>query len=678
MKIGGNLFSLMIVYLSKKESSVLYQGCRSKCKEISLGSGKSSRQDQNFRSVQSNVAEPVNVFVDSGTQINIISSSMNKKITRVMLVEATSVTILSGVPGTNVLIHGVAKYTVEDIPVELCTHLVYAFAILDPKTLLAKQHDSWLDNDLKNYDKFVQLKKKNPGMKVLLGLGGWNDSRSNKYSELVAHPGHRHKFVKEVVKLLLHHGFDGLDLDWEYPGYEGNHTDKAGNYTIYLVEFDQTFRFVKLSINLKKDPGFTLQSRQGKCDKIRQERAHQLLSIWTGQTPAVCDFASTTAKKGAPAHKLVMGVPFYGRSWTLAGSNNLPGAAARGAGREGTYVKASGNMAFFECCLAHKKEGWTKVNGEGGPYLIKGDQWVGYDDVDAVVRKAEYAVSRGLAGVMVWDVATDDFGNYCGLGNNPLLTAIVTTLKKSEDKTGGGCEHGEPPPSSQPSLRIPPSEERTEGVRNLKDGKEDTTSHDRDTNIIDGIDATGKKSYLEKVNNDINTYNTTTDPPYPWLLWPFFRKSSQSEDSTVSPTPSSWPYTHSSTSSFSSPPNSQSSFSPFHFHSQSHPPSSPSSFNLKFTTTASPTFFVSSSATSSSAAAAAAVWFAECNALGFAADPVSCYTFYRCTNHYAYKFDCPGGLLWNQDQTTCDWPHSVQCILPLIKPNIHRFLPPKS
>ncbi|XP_069937009.1 chitinase-3-like protein 1, partial [Cherax quadricarinatus] len=60
---------------------------------------------------------------------------------------------------------GVAKYTVEDIPVELCTHLVYAFAILDPKTLLAKQHDSWLDNDLKNYDKFVQLKKKNPGMK---------------------------------------------------------------------------------------------------------------------------------------------------------------------------------------------------------------------------------------------------------------------------------------------------------------------------------------------------------------------------------------------------------------------------------------------------------------------------------------------------------------------------------
>lgn len=50
-----------------------------------------------------------------------------------------------------------------------------------------------------------------------------------------------------------------------------------------------------------------------------------------------------------------MGVPLYGRSWTLAGPENFPGAAARGAGRAGRHIKASGNMAFFECCLAHQK-----------------------------------------------------------------------------------------------------------------------------------------------------------------------------------------------------------------------------------------------------------------------------------------------------------------------------------
>lgn len=66
------------------------------------------------------------------------------------------------------------------------------------------------------------------GHQVLLGLGGWNDSRSTKYSRLVADAGRRRKFVDEVVKLLLEYGFDGLDLDWEYPGYEGNSADKQG------------------------------------------------------------------------------------------------------------------------------------------------------------------------------------------------------------------------------------------------------------------------------------------------------------------------------------------------------------------------------------------------------------------------------------------------------------------
>ncbi|KAK3889777.1 hypothetical protein Pcinc_006338 [Petrolisthes cinctipes] len=124
-----------------------------------------------------------------------------------------------------------------------------------------------------------------------------------------------------------------------------------------------------------------------------------------------------------------MGVPLYGRSWTLARSdNNSPGASAVGPGRPGPYVKESGNLAFFECCLAIQKEGWSKVTGVGGPYITKGKQWVGYDDVEAVTQKAQYAIDKGLGGVMVWDLSSDDFGNLCGYGKNPLLTAIARTL----------------------------------------------------------------------------------------------------------------------------------------------------------------------------------------------------------------------------------------------------------
>lgn len=52
---------------------------------------------------------------------------------------------------------------------DLCTHLVYAFAVLDANTLLMKSHDAWLDKDLKNFEKFTQLKKKKKDLKVVIG-----------------------------------------------------------------------------------------------------------------------------------------------------------------------------------------------------------------------------------------------------------------------------------------------------------------------------------------------------------------------------------------------------------------------------------------------------------------------------------------------------------------------------
>lgn len=65
------------------------------------------------------------------------------------------------------------------------------------------------------YERVVEYKKK--GLKVSLALGGWNDSAGDKYSRLVNSPSARRRFVKHVIEFLEKHGFDGLDLDWEYP-----------------------------------------------------------------------------------------------------------------------------------------------------------------------------------------------------------------------------------------------------------------------------------------------------------------------------------------------------------------------------------------------------------------------------------------------------------------------------
>ena len=52
----------------------------------------------------------------------------------------------------------------------------------------------------------------------MLALGGWNDSEGDKYSRLVRDEDKRKKFTEEAVTFLQEHNFDGLDLDWEYPG----------------------------------------------------------------------------------------------------------------------------------------------------------------------------------------------------------------------------------------------------------------------------------------------------------------------------------------------------------------------------------------------------------------------------------------------------------------------------
>ena len=68
-----------------------------------------------------------------------------------------------------------------------------------------------------NYRATVDLKKRNPSLKVLIAVGGWAEG-GKKYSAMAATPQSRSRFVDSVVEFLREHKFDGLDVDWEYPG----------------------------------------------------------------------------------------------------------------------------------------------------------------------------------------------------------------------------------------------------------------------------------------------------------------------------------------------------------------------------------------------------------------------------------------------------------------------------
>ena len=54
-------------------------------------------------------------------------------------------------------------------------------------------------------------------LQVTLAIGGWNEG-SEKYSQMAREPGRRKSFARSAFQFIQQHNFDGLDLDWEYPG----------------------------------------------------------------------------------------------------------------------------------------------------------------------------------------------------------------------------------------------------------------------------------------------------------------------------------------------------------------------------------------------------------------------------------------------------------------------------
>ena len=112
-------------------------------------------------------------------------------------------------------------FDVEDIDPFLCTHLVFGFAGLDARNYTIRALDPY--NELEEnwgkgaFKRFTGLKKSNPQLVTLLAIGGWNEG-CTKYSQMVSTPERRSRFIQSAIEMVVRHDFDGLDLDWEYPG----------------------------------------------------------------------------------------------------------------------------------------------------------------------------------------------------------------------------------------------------------------------------------------------------------------------------------------------------------------------------------------------------------------------------------------------------------------------------
>ena len=100
-------------------------------------------------------------------------------------------------------------------------------------------------------------------------------------------------------------------------------------------------------------------------------------------------------EKGADRKKIVMGMPLYGQAFTINDQSNTGLNSPGSKGLAGEFTRAAGFLAYYEICHKVLREGYTVVKdpeGRIGPYAFRGNQWVGYDDVDMI----RYKVSERL------------------------------------------------------------------------------------------------------------------------------------------------------------------------------------------------------------------------------------------------------------------------------------------
>ena len=140
---------------------------------------------------------------------------------------------------------GLGKFVAANVDGDLCTHLVYSFAGLDTETSAIKTLDAWLDLEdnygLQGFKKATELRLTWPHLKVMIAIGGWNEG-SEKYSRMAADSDKRAAFVRSAVEFLRVHGFDGLDLDWEYPGKRGGAKEDKENFILLIKDLYKVFR----------------------------------------------------------------------------------------------------------------------------------------------------------------------------------------------------------------------------------------------------------------------------------------------------------------------------------------------------------------------------------------------------------------------------------------------------
>lgn len=274
--------------------------------------------------------------------------------------------------------------------------------------------------------------------------------------------------------MFLHskYNFDGLDLDWEYPTQRGGRPADRANFVALITDLRKIFRPHRLlltsAIGAARNiitTAYDVRALSALLDYLHV-MCYDYGGAWDGRVTAnaplygkdelnVQATVELLIDLGASSSKIVLGVPFYGRSFVTRSSSDGKllegrlGDPTTDMGFQGPYTKENGFLGYNELCKIlsdnrnNSGDGWqseynsTIAQNVARWFNASSNEWhvVTYDSMRSVAAKVRYAVRHRLAGVMVWSVDTDDFLGDCPVDPDAYIDFPQTVLARQSQRT---------------------------------------------------------------------------------------------------------------------------------------------------------------------------------------------------------------------------------------------------
>jgi chitinase len=307
------------------------------------------------------------------------------------------------------------------------THLAYSFASIDSNYKL----EPWLsdyEGEVPRYEQFNSLKRKYPELKTLIAIGGWTFNNPGetefRFSDACKTAENRAIFAQSILDFMIQYGFDGIDLDWEFPGdttHGGRYGDKE-NYALLVNEirsiFDSTGKGYVITVATpvgvsRIKQGFDLLELQKGVDffhfmnyntytHFSQDR---IIGANTDM-PFIFNSIKYFLDAGLDPNKVVLGLAAYGRTYNLTdpdcatdGCSFTSGGIGGCGGDEGVMP----NFSIDEYIESgnYKKKYYNPTSGTM-ELVVDDTLYISYDNLKTYTLKHEYAELSCFRGMMWW------------------------------------------------------------------------------------------------------------------------------------------------------------------------------------------------------------------------------------------------------------------------------------